>query len=122
MSYGTVKLILRSIDASKSALLISLIPAWTLLAITIGWTCEALDLSHDRIRIASRAEASVISVTTSTTLTSDSKLGKLISIFRGKSMTVISNAWRNSSSNCTKAEPSVISGELIGASADKMAR
>ena len=74
------------------------------------------------MRIVSRAEASVISVTSTTTFTSASRCGKLISMLRGRSMTVISNAWRNSSSSCTKAEPSVISGELIGASAERIAR
>src|SRR3546814_16579545 len=39
------------------SLLISLVPDCTLLATMIGKACAALDLSHERIRIVSRAEA-----------------------------------------------------------------
>ena len=113
---------LRSIEASKSALLISARAGCTLLATIIGWACAALVLSHDRIRMVSRAEASVSSQVSSTRFTSAISCGKLISMLRGRSITVISNAWRNSSSSCTKAAPSVISGWLIGASAERIDR
>ena len=93
-SAGETMSMLRSIDCSKSFLEISSAPPeGTRFDTTMTLVCGALVLSQARMRIVSRVAASVSSLTTTATWASWTMCGYWMSMWRGRSSTVDSNAF-----------------------------
>ncbi len=87
------------------------------MATTITLVCGAFDLSQARMRIVSRVAARVSSATTTATWASCTRCGCWISMWRGSRARQFEGV-AHSSWSWKKAVPSVMSGWLIGASAE----